>query len=611
LDTNRSLKKPKPTNYMAAINFPASPAVNDIYTLGNRSWKFNGVAWALVPRTSDAILEGSTNLYFTESRVASAPAVTGLDSRLTTAEGEIDSLQSGLADEISDREAAIDTITARVATIESNLDPAALDSLTEIVAAFQSADGNLATSVADLAATAGTNLQNEIDRATAAEEALQGRATSLEGRATSLEGRASDLEGRATTSEGDIDALEGRATDVESRASSLEGRAGDLEGRATTAEGDIDSLENRASDLENRASSLESTTSDHESRLQSAEGTIAGLGTMSTQNASNVNITGGSISGVSISGSSLEIGNASAASADLYVGANGNVGLGTEAPTEKLSVVGNIAATGTVSAAAPTQDSHLTTKSYVDSATSDLSGRIDTEVSDRESAISAVNSRVDSVLSNIDPAALDSLTEIVSAFQSADGSIAQTVSDLASNAATNLQTEVDRATAAEQTLSDSIAEVVSGLANSVRTTVLDGLSTASNAVISASDSVLSAFGKLQAQVSAVLSSLNAHTADTANPHSVTKAQVGLGNADNTSDLNKPVSTAQATAIGTAKSEAISDAGTYTDTEAAKRQLKDTLGTSAPAHIDGRRWVDTTDMTEYMSYNGAWVELDRA
>ena len=595
---------------MAAINFPASPAVNDIYSVGNRSWKFNGVAWALMPKSTDSITEGSNNLYFTEARVASAPAVTALEGRASSIEGDIASLQGGLADEISNREEAIDTITARVANIESNLDPAALDSLSEIVEAFQSADGNLATSVADLAASAGTNLQNEIDRATAAENALADRATALEGRADSLESHASDLEGRATTAEADIDNLEGRASDLEGRASSLEGRAGDLESRAATAEGDIDNLENRASDLEGRASNLESTTSDHESRLQSAEGTIAGLGTMSTQDSSNVDISGGSISGVTLSASSLEVGNTSA-TADLYVGANGNVGLGTEAPTEKLSVVGNISATGTVSAAAPTQDSHLTTKSYVDSANSDLSDRIDAEVSDRESAISAVNTRVDSVLSNIDPAALDSLTEIVSAFQSADGSIAQTVSDLASTAATNLQAEVDRATAAEQTLSDSIASLVSGAAASVRDTVLDGLSTASNAVISASDSVLSAFGKLQAQVSAVLSSLNAHTADTANPHSVTKAQVGLGNADNTSDVNKPVSTAQASAIGTAKSEAISDAGTYTDTEAAKRQLKDTLGTSAPAHIDGRRWVDTTDMTEYLSYNGAWVELDRA
>lgn len=40
----------------------------------------------------------------------------------------------------------------------------------------------------------------------------------------------------------------------------------------------------------------------------------------------------------------------------------------------------------------------------------------------------------------------------------------------------------------------------------------------------------------------------AHATDTNNPHSVTKTQVGLGNVDNTSDADKPVSTAQATAL---------------------------------------------------------------
>lgn len=41
---------------------------------------------------------------------------------------------------------------------------------------------------------------------------------------------------------------------------------------------------------------------------------------------------------------------------------------------------------------------------------------------------------------------------------------------------------------------------------------------------------------------------NAHTTNKSNPHEVTKAQVGLGNADNTSDVNKPVSTATQTAL---------------------------------------------------------------
>ena len=38
-----------------------------------------------------------------------------------------------------------------------------------------------------------------------------------------------------------------------------------------------------------------------------------------------------------------------------------------------------------------------------------------------------------------------------------------------------------------------------------------------------------------------------HVASTVNPHAVTKAQIGLGNVDNTSDISKPVSTAQAAA----------------------------------------------------------------
>lgn len=47
---------------------------------------------------------------------------------------------------------------------------------------------------------------------------------------------------------------------------------------------------------------------------------------------------------------------------------------------------------------------------------------------------------------------------------------------------------------------------------------------------------------------AVTAALNAHIADTANPHSVTKSQVGLSNVDNTSDLSKPISTATQTAL---------------------------------------------------------------
>ena len=47
---------------------------------------------------------------------------------------------------------------------------------------------------------------------------------------------------------------------------------------------------------------------------------------------------------------------------------------------------------------------------------------------------------------------------------------------------------------------------------------------------------------------AALQELGAHKASTENPHGVTKTQVGLGSVDNTSDANKPVSTATQTAL---------------------------------------------------------------
>lgn len=46
--------------------------------------------------------------------------------------------------------------------------------------------------------------------------------------------------------------------------------------------------------------------------------------------------------------------------------------------------------------------------------------------------------------------------------------------------------------------------------------------------------------------------VDSHIGNKSNPHVVTKAQVGLGNVNNTSDVDKPVSTAQATAIADAK-----------------------------------------------------------
>lgn len=61
--------------------------------------------------------------------------------------------------------------------------------------------------------------------------------------------------------------------------------------------------------------------------------------------------------------------------------------------------------------------------------------------------------------------------------------------------------------------------------------------------------------------------IDSHIANVSNPHNTTKAQVGLGNVDNTSDVDKPVSTAQATAIANAQSFSIQRAN-HTGTQTA-------------------------------------------
>lgn len=56
-----------------------------------------------------------------------------------------------------------------------------------------------------------------------------------------------------------------------------------------------------------------------------------------------------------------------------------------------------------------------------------------------------------------------------------------------------------------------------------------------------------------------ITELTDHTGNTSNPHGVTKAQVGLENVDNTSDADKPISTAMQAALD--KTRAVSEGGT--------------------------------------------------
>lgn len=94
----------------------------------------------------------------------------------------------------------------------------------------------------------------------------------------------------------------------------------------------------------------------------------------------------------------------------------------------------------------------------------------------------------------------------------------------------------------------NLDNTVQGLANEItnRTNAIDALRTELKTYV---DDLIADTGS---DVTALETKVNNHIANKSNPHAVTKTQVGLGNVNNTSDANKPVSTAQATAIADAK-----------------------------------------------------------
>ena len=115
-------------------------------------------------------------------------------------------------------------------------------------------------------------------------------------------------------------------------------------------------------------------------------------------------------------------------------------------------------------------------------------------------------------------------------------------------------TSVD-GTAIECDIKDMINDFEAKLAN-LDTSLTNVLATESSRAVSeegrieakAEDLVATEKNRAEDAESQLAADLTGHKADKANPHGVTKAQVGLGNADNTSDIDKPVSTAQQAAL---------------------------------------------------------------
>ena len=179
------------------------------------------------------------------------------------------------------------TLEGRVDFIVSNEDGAALDSLTEIVSAFQEADSDL-QGVIDANGGRLTTLETEMD-------AVELRATDLEAKDVAHTNRLNGLDsdqlvqnGRLNVAEADIVALETKqgsallqtvATNISDAINELHAEidveVGDLtalEGRVTTAEGEIDTLQSEMDAVEDRATSLETRMTTEEGHVDVLQG---------------------------------------------------------------------------------------------------------------------------------------------------------------------------------------------------------------------------------------------------------------------------------------------------------------------------------------------------
>jgi hypothetical protein len=141
---------------------------------------------------------------------------------------------------------------------------------------------------------------------------------------------------------------------------------------------------------------------------------------------------------------------------------------------------------------------YISTATSLKDADTKLDAALKAEEVARLAAEEALGIRIDNILSNTDPVALDSLTEIVTEFQRVDGDLQAAITNLGQSASTgltqeiadreaadlllqgqidtlttDLETEVDRATAAEGVLRGDLAQEVQDRIDAIAQEVID------------------------------------------------------------------------------------------------------------------------------------------
>jgi len=450
--------------------------------------------------TTDDVSEGTeanSNLYFTDVRAKAAVAQdiadavaaeatirSAADTTLTTdlaaetaARAAADTaLQTSLDTEVTratNRENAMESafqsadtaINTRIDNVLSNVDSEALNSLAEIVTAFQDADDALSASII----TNATAISNEVSRATTKESTIEANlaseTTARQGADTTLQTNLTNeiaarvsgdnaLDARMTTSEGDITQLET-----------------DLAAEISTTDGEVTALQNSVSAEVTRATAAE-------------EANAQGLAAEISARAVADNAVRSDLGADIVTGDNATLVSAQTHD-DLLIGDNTVDGTGGNTVTARIAT----AKSGAESvAAADAAAKVLVEKTRAETAESGLQSQItsnDGEISTLQSEMDTVEGRATSlesrattvegrvdVIVGTSPETLDTLQEIVAAFEASDSDISALVSSntiAISNEATarssadttlqsNIDTEASTRAAADATLTSGLAQ---------------------------------------------------------------------------------------------------------------------------------------------------------
>ena len=154
-------------------------------------------------------------------------------------------------------------------------------------------------------------------------------------------------------------------------------------------------------------------------------------------------------------------------------------------------------------------------------------------ISTSVSAVAKIEDNIGAVVTNLE-AVQNAAQNAVKAEQSAQAA-------LESEKAAALSAEQ---AAASANLSDATESVKGIIQLATESEALSGANTVKAITPKTLKSVNDSQNSAIANTYATQSTVSSHIENKNNPHDVTKVQIGLGNVDNTSDINKPVSTAQ-------------------------------------------------------------------